>query len=94
MSIRRGTTSLYTPKSSFGCSAFKTITEGHNSRLSEYAVEIRKDGVWKQVDSQPLSSSVRSRVHISHFSPIEADAVRVRFKAQENILSIAEIGVY
>ena len=30
----------------------------------------------------------------SHFSPIEADAVRVRFKAQENILSIAEIGVY
>lgn len=70
------------------------ITEGHNSRLSEYAVEIRKDGVWKQVDSQPLSSSVRSRVHISRFSPIEANAVRVRFKAQENILSIAEIGVY
>ena len=70
------------------------ITEGHNSRLSEYTIEISKDGVWKQVDNQSSTSSIRSRVHISRFSPIEADAVRVRFKAQENTLSIAEIGVY
>ena len=70
------------------------ITEGNNSRLSEYTIEISKDGVWKQVDNQSSTSSIRSRVHISRFSPIEADVVRVRFKAQENTLSIAEIGVY
>lgn len=70
------------------------ITEGNNSLMSEYTVEIRHDGVWKQVDRQTQVSSIQGRVHISRFTPVEAEAVRVCFIARQNALSIAEIGVY
>jgi alpha-L-fucosidase len=68
------------------------VTEGKNSRLEEFEVEIRQGGLWKTVDRQSVSSP--RRVHISRFTPVEGEAVRVRFIAKQGMLSIAEIGVY
>ena len=70
------------------------VTEGKDSKMTGYTVEILRNGSWRPVDRQIVSPSVRSRVHFSRFSPVEAEAVRVRFTSELGILSIAEIGVY
>ena len=70
------------------------VTEGKESRMTGFTVEILRNGVWRSVDRKKVSPSVKSRVHISRFTPVDADAVRVRFSSEEGILSIAEFGVY
>ena len=70
------------------------ITEGDSSRMTGYSVEILHDGAWVIVDHQSVSPSGRSRVHISDFTPVPAEAVRVHFSSEQGTLSIAEIGVY
>ena len=68
------------------------ITEGDNSRMQSFTVEILRHGSWQTVDGQAVVSS--GHVHICRFTPVETEAVRVRFNAQDGIPSIAEIGVY
>ncbi|MBR5697327.1 MAG: alpha-L-fucosidase [Prevotella sp.] len=68
------------------------ITEGKRSRMQSFTLEILRRGVWQSVGGPSVVSS--GRVHICRFPPVEAEAVRVRFTAQDATLSIAEIGVY
>ena len=68
------------------------VTEGNNSRMEALTVEVRQGKTWKTVDHQTVTAP--RRVHICRFTPVQAEAVRVRFTAQNNTLSIAEVGVY
>ncbi|MBR5384788.1 MAG: alpha-L-fucosidase [Bacteroidales bacterium] len=70
------------------------VTEGEGSKMSGYTVEVLNDGVWRSVVSYVVSPPELGRVHICRFEPVGADAVRLRFSAVDNILSVAEIGVY
>jgi len=70
------------------------VTEGEGSKMSGYTVEVLDDGVWRSVVSCVVSPSDSGRVHICRFEPVDAEAVRLRFRAVDNILSVAEIGVY
>ncbi len=68
------------------------ITEGKNSQMDGFSVDVLHNGVWTAAHRQTTSSS--GRVHVCRFAPVKAEAVRVRFTARQGILSIAEIGVY
>ena len=68
------------------------VTEGPESRVGGFVVEVRFGDAWIPVYTEAAPAS--SKVHVCRFTPIAADAVRVRFTAFEGLLSIAEIGVY
>lgn len=69
------------------------VTEGPESRAGGFVAEIRYGDSWIPVYTETTAPSA-SKVHVCRFTPILADAVRVRFTAFEGTLSIAEIGVY
>ena len=69
------------------------VTEGPESRAGGFVVEIRYGDSWIPVYTETAAPAA-SKVHVCRFTPILADAVRVRFTAFEGTLSIAEIGVY
>lgn len=70
------------------------ITEGEDSCLKGYTVELLHDGKWIAVHRETPGSAVRSRVHINRFPVTKAESVRIRFTSYEGLLSVAEIGVY
>ena len=69
------------------------VTEGPESRVSGFTVEVRFGDAWIPVYTEEAAPA-SSKVHVCRFTPIAADVVRVRFTAFEGLLSIAEIGVY
>ncbi len=70
------------------------VTEGPDSRLGGFSVDIFHDGTWSSLDGRPQAASQGGKVHILRFPSVPADAVKVRFSAWDGPLSIAEIGVY
>ena len=69
------------------------VTEGPECRVGGFVVEIRCGDSWIPVYTETAAPAA-GKVHVCRFTPIAADAVRVRFTAFEGTLSIAEIGVY
>jgi alpha-L-fucosidase len=68
------------------------VTEGTDCKVDGFLVEVLYGESWIPVFTE--TTPVAGRVHICRFTPIAADAVRLRFTSFSGTLSIAEVGVY